>query len=147
AGGPAEGINLYALAAANGQTSTPDPIIAKLLADIRSSTTSGGVLSEIPGNLNAQRYTFQQHVARAVYYPTIRLDYNLTSKHRLSGTWYRQRFTDKSFDTTNTRQPTWPNFPGYGTQGSWREAYTGTLRSTLNQSLVNEVRVAYSGAP
>jgi len=147
AGGPAEGINLYALAAANGQTATPDPIVAKLLADIRNSTAGSGVLSEITGNLNVERYTFQQHVSGPVYYPTIRLDYNLTNKHRLSGTWYRQRFTDKSYDTTNTRQPTWPNFPAYGTQGSWREAYTGTLRSTLSQSLVNEVRVAYSGAP
>ena len=146
-GGPAAGVDLYALAAANGFTATPDPIVAKLLADIRNSTTSGGVLSEITGSLTTQRYTFQQHVSGPVYYPTIRIDYNITPAHRVSATWYRQRFTDKSYDTTNTRQPNWPNFPLYGTQGSLREAYTGALRSTLSKSLVNDGRVAYSGAP
>ena len=146
-GGPGAGVNLYALAAANGFTATPDPTVAKLLADIRNSTKSGGVLSEITGNLNAERYTFQQPAGGPVYYPTVRMDYNLSGSNRLSGTWYRQRFTDTSFDTTNGRQPTWPGFPAYGTQGSFREAYTGSLRSTLSQNLVNEARVAYSGAP
>jgi hypothetical protein len=146
-GGPAGGIDLYALAAANNRTSTPDPLIGKLLQDIRNVTNSGGVLSELTGNLNAERYTFQQAVGGPTYYPTIRMDYNVSTAHRVTGTWYRQRFTDKSFDTTNTRQPTWPGFPLYGTQGSWREAYTGAFRSSLGQNLVNEARVAYSGAP
>ena len=75
------------------------------------------------------------------------MDYNLSSRHRVTGTWYRQRFTDKGFDTTNNREADWPGFPLYGTQGSWREAYTGGFRSSLGQSLVNDARVAYSGAP
>ena len=145
-GGPAGGVDLFALAAANGQTSTPDPLISKLLQDIRSSTSTG-VLSEVTGNLNAERLTFQQNVGGPTYYPTIRMDYNLSTAHRVTGTWYRQRFTDKSFDTTNTRQPTWPGFPLYGTQGSWREAYTAAFRSSVGQNVVNEARVAYSGAP
>jgi hypothetical protein len=65
----------------------------------------------------------------------------------VTGTWYRQRFTDKGFDTTNDREADWPGFPLYGTQGSWRVAYTGGLRSSLGQNLVNDARVAYSGAP
>ncbi len=146
-GGPAGGINLYALAAANGHIATPDPIVQRLLQDIRNAAVAPGVLSEITGSLNTERYSFQQRVGAPVYYPTVRIDYNVTTQHRVSGTWYRQRFTDKGYDTTNSRQPTWPNFPQFGTQGSWREAYTGALRSTLNQNLVNEVRVAYSGAP
>jgi Carboxypeptidase regulatory-like domain/TonB dependent receptor-like, beta-barrel len=146
-GGPAEGINLYDLAARNGQTSTPDPIVSKLLQDIRNVTASGGVLSEITGSFNTERFTFQQPTGGPVYYPTIRMDYNVTPQHRVTGTWYRQRFTDKGYDTTNTRQPTWPDFPVYGTQGSWREAYTGSFRSSLGQSLVNEARFAYAGAP
>jgi hypothetical protein len=147
-GGPGSGIDLYALASANGQTATPDPTVLQLLKDIRNSvSTGGGVLSEITGSLNTERYTFQQHVTGPVYYPTVRMDYNVTTHHKISGTWYRQRFTDKGYDTTNTRQPTWPGFPLYGTQGSWREAYTGSFRSTLSQNLVNEARVAYSGAP
>src|SRR5262245_10705334 len=146
-GGPAAGINLYALAAANGQISTPDPIVSKLLQDIRNVTASGGVLSEVTGSFNTERFSFQQPTGGPVYYPTIRMDYNVTASNRVSGTWYRQRFTDKGYDTTNTRQPTFPNFPVYGTQGSWREAYTGSFRTSLGQSLVNEARVAYAGAP
>jgi hypothetical protein len=146
-GGPAGGVNLFALAAANGQTSTPDPIVSKLLADIRSSTTRGGVLTPIEGNLNAENFAFQQPAGGPVYYPTVRMDYNLSAAHRLTGTWYRQRFTDKSFDTTNNREADWPGFPLYGTQGSWRQAYTTGLRSSLGQNLVNDARVAYSGAP
>jgi hypothetical protein len=147
-GGPAGGINVLALAAANGFTSTPDPVVARLLGDIQAAAAGGGgVYSEVTGNLNAQRYSFKQDVGAPVYYPTIRIDYNLSTAHKVSGTWYRQRFTDTSFDTTNSRQPTWPGFPLYGTQGSWREAYTGSFRSTLTDTIVNEARVAYSGAP
>jgi hypothetical protein len=146
-GGPPGGIDLFALAAANGQTATPDPIVAALLRDIRAAASGSGVLSEITGSLNTERYTFQQPVGGPVYYPTLRVDYSVSTNHRLSGTYYRQRFTDKGYDTTNTRQPTWPGFPAYGTQGSWREAYTASLRSTLGSNFVNEVRVANSGAP
>jgi hypothetical protein len=146
-GGPAEGVNLYALAAANGQTSTPDPIVGKLLQDIRNSTAGGGVLTPIEGNLNAENFAFQQPSGGPVYYPTVRMDYNLSPAHRVTGTWYRQRFTDKSFDTTNNREADWPGFPLFGTQGSWRQAYTTGLRSSLGQNVVNDARVAYSGAP
>ena len=141
-GGPPGGVNLYGLAGG-----TPDPTVFKLLQDIQNAAGGGGVISELTGNLNAQRYTFQQNVGSPVYYPTLRFDYNLTSAHKISATWYRQKFTDTSFDTTNSRQPTWPGFPLYGTQGSIREAYTGSFRSTLTDNLVNEARVAYSGAP
>ena len=145
-GGPAAGVNLYALAAANGHVATPDPIVGKLLQDIRNSTTKGGTLSEITGNFNAQRYTFQQPTPSKVHYPTVRMDYNLSKSHRISGTWYRQVFPN-SVDTTNTRQNTWPGFPLFGVQGSLRKAYTGALRSTLSSAMVNEARVAYQGAP
>jgi hypothetical protein len=146
-GGPAAGINLYQLAAANGQISTPDPTVAAVLTDIRGlATNSPGTFTEITGNLNAQRYSFQQAADSVVHYPTVRIDYNVAQNHRASGTWYRQEFVD-SVDTTNTRQSTWPGSPVFGVQGSLRKAMTGTLRSTFGSNLVNEGRIAYSGAP
>ena len=144
--GPAAGVNLYALAAANGQVATADPVVAKLLQDIRSSTGGQGTVSEITGNFNAERFTFQQRADTLVRYPTVRMDYNLSKNHRLTGTWYRQVFPN-SVDTTNTRQNTWPGFPVFGVQGSVRKAYTSSLRSTLTSHMVSEARVAYSGAP
>ncbi|HEY2934836.1 MAG TPA: hypothetical protein VGK99_24130 [Acidobacteriota bacterium] len=45
-------VDLLALAAANGQTSTIDPVIGKLLADIRSATsTTGGITQTTDPNL------------------------------------------------------------------------------------------------
>jgi hypothetical protein len=144
--GPAAGINLYALAAANGQTATPDPIVAKLLQDIRNAAGGAGTLSEITGSFTTERFTFQQAIKSRVIYPTVRMDYNLSKNHRVTGTWYRQVFPN-SVDTTNSRQNTWPGFPLFGVQGSRRIAYTGALRSTLGPHMVSEGRLAYSGAP
>ena len=75
------------------------------------------------------------------------MDYNVSSAHRAVRDLLPAEVHRQGFDTTNTRQPTWPGFPLYGTQGSLREAYTGAFRSSLGQNLVNEARVAYSGAP
>lgn len=84
--GPAAGINLYALAAANGHVSTPDPTVAGLLRDIRA-LAAAGTRSEITGNLNAERFSFQQPRDSVVRYPTVRVDYNIARNHRASGTW------------------------------------------------------------
>ena len=54
-GGAAQQVDLLALAAANGVTSTPDPLVANLLRDIRSST-SGGSVQPIDANLDRLRY-------------------------------------------------------------------------------------------
>jgi len=79
-------VDLYALAAANGQTSTPDPTIAKLLNDIRASTSQAGGITQ-QSNPNLQIYTFANYGIQKRYYPTVRFDFNLTSKHRLESTW------------------------------------------------------------
>jgi hypothetical protein len=145
--GPAGGVNLFDLAAANGQTATPDPTVAALLQTIRAAVSNNpGTLSEITGNLNAERYTFQQPTDSVNHYPTVRIDYNIARNHRASGTWYRQKF-DNSVDTTNTRQRTWPGSPVIGLQGSIRRTMTGSVRSTFGSNLVNEARMAYQGAP
>ena len=144
--GPASGVNLFALAAANGHVPTPDPIIAKLLQDIRDSTSNPGSFSDVTGNPNVQRYSFQQATPSIVHYPTVRMDYNLSTYHRFSLSWYHQVFPP-SVDTTNSRQRTWPGFPVFGVQGSRRESLSTSLRSTFTKNLVNEVRVAHSGAP
>src|SRR6185436_3194505 len=52
-----QSIDLLALAAANGQISSQDPTVQKLLADIRSATAQGG-LADL-ADLNTQRFTYQ----------------------------------------------------------------------------------------
>ena len=135
--GGVRSVNLLQLAAANGQTSTMDPTIAQLLADIRNSTSQGGV-ADLTDPL-VQRFTFQSGFKNVTRYPHARVDLQLTQKHRLTASYtLNQLLTDP--DTLNNRDAAFPGFPIQGVQDSKRFAYQGALRSTLNANLVNDLR-------
>lgn len=135
--------NLLTLAAANGQTATIDPTIAKLLADIQSSTAStGGVTQNTDPNL--QTFTFNNYGLQRRYFPTVRLDFNLTEKHHLENTWNYQSYASDP-DTLNNVDPAFPGFPNHGAQNSNRFTEGITLRSTLTPRLVNEARFGLTG--
>jgi hypothetical protein len=57
-----------------------------------------------------------------------------------------QRFLSAP-DNLNNRDPRFPGFPITASQSSERLQLTGSLRSTLGSSLVNEFRIGGSGAP
>ena len=138
-------VNLYDLARNAGQTSTPDPLVGALLNEINQVATSGvGTITDLDGNYVARRLSFQQQAKGLTRYPTVRMDYNLSAQHRLSGSWNFNDLTSRP-DTTNTQQPTFPGFPVTGAQISDRYTFQTTLRSTLNSNLVNEVRYGMSG--
>jgi hypothetical protein len=136
-------VDLLALAARNGQTATIDPVIGKLLADIRTATTKAGAIQQLT-DPNLQRYTFTNNAAQTRYYPTLRLDFNLTDKHRLEYVYWYQKYNSNP-DTLNGTDPAFPGFPNFGGQVSNRFANTMTLRSTLTPTLVNEARYGYNG--
>ena len=50
-------------------------------------------------------------------------------------------------DTTNNREAYYPGFPVQANQTSTRRATSGSLRSTLGNTMVNEFRIGYGGAP
>jgi hypothetical protein len=140
-------VNVLTLAAQTGNISTVDPIIGNLLQTIRNSTVGTGVFRPFPEDaqeLNSQEFVFQQSTKGNTKYPTIRLDYNLSSAHRLSGSY---NFTDllSTPDTLNGREPRWPGFPGWDEQDSHRYAFQTSLRSSLTGTMVNEVRYGMSG--
>ena len=136
-------VNVLQLAASKGVNGTPDPTISKLLQDIRNSV-NGGSLSNVDPNL--QQFAFNVPVASNQSYPTFRLDYNLTAKHRASFTYNYQKFNSYP-DTLNNRDYSFPGFPVVAGQYSTRLGWAGSVRSTLKSNLVNEARVGYSGAP
>ncbi len=136
-------VNLYTLAAANGHTSTADPTIAKLLQDIRTSTTQTGAVQSL-ADPNLERFTFTNQGGQTRYFPTVRLDFNLTEKHKLENVWNYQLFTGL-VDFLNGTDPTFPNFPNQGFQGSNRFSNTIALRSTLTPTIVNEARFGITG--
>jgi hypothetical protein len=139
-GGPAAGINLLTL---GGQTATMDPTIKQVLAEIRNSSTSvGGVKAGNDPNL--QSFTFNNASMGLRYFPTVRFDFNLSSKHTLSNTYNYQSYVT-TVDTLNNVDPSFPGFANHGGQFSNRFADSLTLRSTLTPRLVNEARAGFTG--
>ena len=131
-------VNLYALAAANGQTATADPSIAKLLADIRTATaTTGGIKSY---DQIVDQYDYVPSATQKRFFPTLRVDYNMTSNHRVT---FSGRYNDfnSTPDFLNSAESRFPGFPNLAGQVSGRYMWQATVRSTLGKSMINEVRV------
>jgi hypothetical protein len=123
---------------------TIDPTIATLLMDIRSSTGSGQIRDLTDPNL--QRFTFQNPARGYTPSPTVRVDYNLTAKHRLNGSYNYQHINARP-DTTNDTEPRFPGFPVTASQQSTRWTTSEALRSNFGANLVNELRFGGTGGP
>ncbi len=144
-GGTAQ-VNLLGLAAANGHVSTIDPDLATLLDRIRTAASGVGTISDTQGNANTQQYFFQVSGSGVEHLPTTRLDFNLTDRHRLSGTYYWQQIT-RDPDILNNQDPTFPGFPTRGAFDSIRHTLSLRVRSTLSPTMVNELTYGLQTAP
>ena len=138
-------MNLFELAARLGQTATPDPIISQLLADIRTATGREGSVRDQTDPL-FQEYSFQNKTQAMNRYPTVRVDYQLTDRHRLT---YSMNFqyigggqTRRTVAIRTSRGSRWPP-----TRRSERRAASAWLRSMIGTNMVNEFRFGYGGAP
>jgi hypothetical protein len=141
---PGGSVNVLTLAANNGQISSVDPTIGKLLTDIRTATGSTGSVSDTDANL--QRFSYNLAVTSLRRYPTARVDYNFTNKHRFTSAYNYQKFTDLP-DTLNSFDASFPGFPVEAGQSSVRLGFSNAMRSNIGANFVNEARVGYSGAP
>jgi hypothetical protein len=137
-----QNVNLLALAAANGQTSTPDPVIAKLFADMRTAASSGNIANLSDPLL--QQASFQIPVNNFTPFPTVRVDYNLSKNHRLTGS-YNYNHINSTPDTTNNREPFFPGFPSTGSQQSTRWTTSEYFRSTFGANIVNTFHFGGTG--
>ena len=145
AGGGVTTVNLFAIAQPAGQTSTPDPIVAALLAKIRAGAESTGIINN-RNDPNTQEFLWQPESLRIDNSPGGRVDFNLNTANRLSISYnYQgQRLTPNLFGGDE------PNFPGLSNQAHLYSAVSrasASLRTTLTKNLVNEVRVGISYAP
>ncbi len=138
-------VDLLALARNNGQVGTIDPTIARVLAMIEASTATTGRVNETTSR-NTEAFVFQAEGKGNQYAPTGRLDYNITDRHRLSGTYYWQRFKN-SPDLLNGVDPVFPGFKNLGSQNSYRTTGSLGLRSTLSQNIVNELKGGFQWSP
>ena len=145
AAGGVQTVNIFELAARNGQTSTADPLIAKLFTDIRNATLTEGNTRDLTDPL-FQQYSFLVPTRSMNRYPTVRLDYQLNEKHRITYSLNFQ-YIGGGPDTTNNRENFFPGFPVWANQSSTRRATSGWLRSVLSPTMVNEFRIGYGGGP
>src|SRR5262245_35728760 len=134
--------NLLQLAADNGFTSTVDPVVSKLFADMRSASSSGSIVDLSDPIL--QQATFQVNSNNFTPYPMGRVDVNVSKNHRLTGS-FNYNHINSTPDTTNNREPFFPGFPNTGSQQSTRYTTSNSLRSTFGANVVNELRIGASG--
>ena len=80
------------------------------------------------------------------YSPTGRVDLNLSNRHRLSGSYWWQRFLSNP-DLLNSRDPIFPGLANSASQNSYRTTGNSTLRSILGGNLVNEVKGGWQWSP
>jgi hypothetical protein len=140
----AGGVNLLALAAQKGQTSTVDPIIQKLLADVQGSLSQGTLQST--GNPYSNRFSFANPSEQTRRYPTIRFDYNLASRHRLGGSFYWQQ--NRAFpDVLNGYDQVYPGFGGDAGKNWDAWSWMGNWRWSVSSNKVNELRFGSTGGP
>ena len=138
-------VNLLQLAAANGQISTIDPTMKYIMASIDAATKTTGTRTASDPLYDS--YVWQSPAALFEQQPTVRLDYNLTKNHRLSGTWSVIR-AYRTPDYLNSADPRFPGAPNHRDFVSIRPLISMSMRSTLSKNIVNELRgglTAYAG--
>ena len=131
-------VNLLALAAANGQIATPDPMSMSLQRRIDAATRLQGTRSA-SGDPLYDTYVWQSPAKLLEYQPTTRLDYNVSSNHRLSGSW-SQITAKRTPDYLNNADPRFPGAPNQRDFESIRPLLSVSLRSTLTKNIVSELR-------
>ena len=136
-GGTVREVNVLALAAANGQLATKDSTTASLLAKIAAGTATTGTVNETADPL-LNSYVFLSPGELFEHQPTVRLDFNITDRHRLTATW-AFIYAKRDPDYLNGVDARFPGAPNYRLFDSTRPRYTATLRSTLSQNVVNEL--------
>jgi hypothetical protein len=135
--------NVYAAAQRAGLAfATPDPTVAGLLNNIRSSVN--GLVIKDTGDPNVQQVFVYDVGGQVRKFPTVRFDFNLGKNHHLENIWNYQSFRS-SVDFLNSVDPAFPNFPNYGSQDSNRFSNSTAWRWTINQNVVNEMRYGILG--
>jgi hypothetical protein len=138
-------INLLTLAQQNNQLAALDPVTRAMLANIRTAAQSTGTITDLT-NPTTQQYFYQSAGTNRQHAPTGRVDINLSTSHRLSGSYSWGRLVTDP-DILNNNDAPFPGFPVYGRSPSYRTVGSTSLRSTLSSSMVNELRGGWQWSP
>jgi len=127
-----------------------DPTIGSILSRIRQSTTTQGVINSNTGTSAASRsteaYIWQPRSLNTQTSPTTKIDINLSTRNRLSGSYWAQRYHSTP-DLLNSVEPRFPGFVNQASQNSWRTFGSAQLRTTLGQGMVNTIQGGWQTSP
>src|SRR5262245_48622671 len=147
-------VDVLALAASKGYPGTADPTITKGLGLIADAVSKDGALTSRIGtnnDYNRLDYQFQDPGKNIRWFPTIRLDANLTPKHHVEFIHNYQHYFSNP-DGVNGQINVYPGsglIVGHpGVTGSIQRntfSFVGAHRWTINDRLINEVRATSSG--
>ena len=130
-------VNVLDLARANGQVYAKDPTTSYILGQINQVTAQQGTRS--PLDPLQDSYVWQSPSELFEHQPTVRLDFNLGSNHRLSGS-YSVIVAKRTPDYLNSADPRFPNSPNHRDFASTRPLLSLTLRSLFSKDITNELR-------
>jgi hypothetical protein len=130
-------VNVLDLARTNNQIAATDPTILSILRKIDAATKSTGTINTTNDPIE-NSFVFLSPGRLFEHQPTTRLDYNITDRHRLTGT-FSVIWAERDPDYLNSADARFPGAPNYRHFSSKRPLYTMTLRSTLSQNVVNEL--------
>lgn len=116
-------------------TSTPDPTINALMAQIRG--VAGSFTTTTDPNIQLLSFTNQGGQKRQ--FPTVRFDFEVNKNNHIETIYNYQIFRSK-VDFLNGADPFAPGFPNFGSQDSNRYASSTAWRSTIKSNVVNEAR-------
>jgi Carboxypeptidase regulatory-like domain len=131
-------INVLDLARAGGQIATTDPLVMRTLNAINNSPQLSGSLTPASDPL-LMSYFFLNPGDQGEVQPAFRIDYNLSERHRLTGT-YNHFFETRAQDHINGADKRFPGSLNYRQVRTARPTRSLALRSTLTNSLVSELR-------
>ena len=147
-------VDVLALAASKGYPGTTDPTITKGLGLIADAVSKDGALTSRIGtnnDYNRLDYQFQDPGKNIRWFPTIRLDANLTPKHHVEFIHNYQHYFSNP-DGVNGQINVYPGsglIVGHpGVTGSIQRntfSFVGAHRWTINDRLINEIRATSSG--
>jgi hypothetical protein len=124
------------------QFGTPDPTVAAVLSNIRSSIS--GLTINNTGDPNIQQVSFNNIGGQTRRFPTVRLDFNVAKNHHIENIWNYQSFGGV-VDFLNNVDPAFPDFLNHGSQTSTRFSNVTAWRWTMTQNMVNEARFGLQG--
>ena len=131
-------VNVLDLARTGGQLATTDPIVMRTLQAIQRSPELAGTMTPASDPL-LMSYFFLNEGFQREKQPAMRVDFNLSDRHRLTGT-YNHFFEGREQDHINGADKRFPASPNYRQVRTTRPTRSIALRSTLSNNIVSELR-------